>query len=675
MALLSTTLIIMFGMVVSIGHLIQAKMNLQNAVDLAAMSGASWQARYLNHLALINYRMRQNYKFILYDLYVTQSRFNQGLKDQLNNISGSFDRVPDLRAGSQQLVFGICQQAFGYDPASQVGEPGRAIAADTDMCQRVRGTGRRGETIPPIVPSPIPNLNPAVIAANLAIAELSRQASEVCNNSGGQNQWYFRYIMKHLEDRQRFQMEQLVELTDLFKQAFNIQNPDLERNSRHSADATIFRTFEENLISANRSGAVQLQWLNPPESRTIAVPQSREEMLNAITAANDLPSDMNAYFERMLVRFQIPFVEFKSSGGLGGVGASCEITVKLDNFGGTSQSGAVLPEGPGILLGLTRKRFEQSPYNVQRPLMVALRATVKPRLLFWPQGLTPTLVAVGGAKPFGSRLAPPSFLSNLEVFGLPTWGESRASALANMSFYPGDYYDPQSGRMPGMGHKRVIDALLDLMPNSRGGYRLERPSLERPGRSSNSSCRDSTSFLCMALFPTFYEGFFWNTFPFPDEYADPALRPFFPSDHSNITRELSAQRANTARNLYFMPDRMRTEISGQQLLLWHQTALFNPQAASSFRDLVSNNRPVFFASSQSALSSWSPDIRPSSLSPGSSPLTTTVTGAADLRGRMGYQIKLVSMEQVCAELKSAQLPLQGSLSGYCEGSGEERLFQ
>jgi hypothetical protein len=678
MALLSTTLIIMFGMVVSVGHLIQAKMNLQNAVDLAAMSGASWQARYLNHIALINYRMRQNYKFVLYDLYVTQSRFNQGLKNELSTISGAFDRVPDLRAGSRQLVFGICQQAYGYDPASGVGaphatrgEPGRGVAADTDMCQRASGSGGRGLTIPPIVPSPIPNLNPAVIAANLAIIALRNQAQEVCRDSGGQNSWYFEYIMRHLENRQRFQMEQIVELITLFRDAFGTEGQALSESQR-VADQTIFRTFNENLISANRSGDFDLQYLNPPESRSFFVPGSKDSILQSILTGPALPQELAAYFERLSVRFEIPIVDFRVGGGGG-----CEVVIETKRFNGTDPAGGPLSNGPGVLLGLTRSRTGSEPFTVQRPLMVALRASVKPRLLFWPRGLTPTLVAVGVAKPFGSRLAPPTLLNNLEVLGEPIPGEQRLAGLANMSFYPGDYYIPGSGFMPGIGHKSVVDTLRNLLPNAAGGYRRERPSLERPGRSPESNCRDVTSFLCMAMFPTLYEGFFWNAFPFPSFNAfNDKIDGFFPSDHRDITQSLTPQRANVARVLYFMPDRMSSEIRDSSLLWWHQTALFNPGAGNSlgFDRLVSNSRPVFFASTSSVLSSWSPDIRRTSAFAGAEPLRTEVR-STDLRGRLGYQIKLVSVEQMCTELSQSGVAVPASLQNYCSGGGQEVLFQ
>ncbi len=59
-----------FAFVVNTGMLVSAKINLQNAADLAAFSGASVQARQLDTISLINYEMRRQYKRFLYRYYV-----------------------------------------------------------------------------------------------------------------------------------------------------------------------------------------------------------------------------------------------------------------------------------------------------------------------------------------------------------------------------------------------------------------------------------------------------------------------------------------------------------------------------------------------------------------------------------------------------------------------------
>ena len=60
----------LFAFVVNIGMLVNAKISLQNAADLAAYSGAAAQARQLSNISFLNYQMRQAYKKFLFKYYV-----------------------------------------------------------------------------------------------------------------------------------------------------------------------------------------------------------------------------------------------------------------------------------------------------------------------------------------------------------------------------------------------------------------------------------------------------------------------------------------------------------------------------------------------------------------------------------------------------------------------------
>jgi Flp pilus assembly protein TadG len=62
-----TFLFLLFAMVVNISFIVTAKINLQNAVDLAAYAGAAQQARYMTALGIWNYEMRRNFKVFTYD--------------------------------------------------------------------------------------------------------------------------------------------------------------------------------------------------------------------------------------------------------------------------------------------------------------------------------------------------------------------------------------------------------------------------------------------------------------------------------------------------------------------------------------------------------------------------------------------------------------------------------
>lgn len=67
------TLILVMGMlafIINVGLFVKAKINLQNAVDAAAFSGAATQARQLTNIAYVNWEMRNTYKEWMFKYYV-----------------------------------------------------------------------------------------------------------------------------------------------------------------------------------------------------------------------------------------------------------------------------------------------------------------------------------------------------------------------------------------------------------------------------------------------------------------------------------------------------------------------------------------------------------------------------------------------------------------------------
>lgn len=74
-AMMSLTFIAFFAFVLNTGTLVNAKINLQNAADMAAYAGAAVQARQLNHISYLNYEMRRQYKKFLYRYYVYGGSF------------------------------------------------------------------------------------------------------------------------------------------------------------------------------------------------------------------------------------------------------------------------------------------------------------------------------------------------------------------------------------------------------------------------------------------------------------------------------------------------------------------------------------------------------------------------------------------------------------------------
>src|SRR5271154_3984613 len=70
LGMMMLTFLFFFCFVVNIGMLVNAKINLQNAADLAAYAGAATQARQLNSISYLNYEMRRQFKKFLFRYYV-----------------------------------------------------------------------------------------------------------------------------------------------------------------------------------------------------------------------------------------------------------------------------------------------------------------------------------------------------------------------------------------------------------------------------------------------------------------------------------------------------------------------------------------------------------------------------------------------------------------------------
>src|ERR1700741_2233855 len=64
------TFVLFFAFVINTGMLVNARINIQNAADLAAYAGAAVQARQLTHISYLNYEMRRQWKKFLFRVYV-----------------------------------------------------------------------------------------------------------------------------------------------------------------------------------------------------------------------------------------------------------------------------------------------------------------------------------------------------------------------------------------------------------------------------------------------------------------------------------------------------------------------------------------------------------------------------------------------------------------------------
>jgi len=549
MLLFLTTFIILFGYAVSVGHLVHSKMNLQNSIDLAAMSGASWQARYLNGFSELNYRMRQNHKWFIFDMYTTLPKFNQAFRQRLAQSGGANDRFPE----DKFYYLSACQQAHGYNPSIEIGESGSGTRPGTNFCLQVKAGADLGSpsvgAIPEIRTLPaIVTLLPPIAALNAALIQLRENVRAICSDSTGQNEVLVEYLVSKYVERQEFIMKNGVPaLMRDFADAFP-GNGDTA-----VGDITIRKSFENNLIGSFRSA--------------IAGGNSSSIFFLNDSSQRSTGADFSEYFQTAETFFNLPYIVFEASEGDAG-GPSCIVTPKI-----YSHEGA-------IPVGFTR--FVDNEFK--RPLHTVLGTMARNKTLFWPRqnagniGSYPLMAALAAAKPFGSRIGPPKDYYELELslIGLPG---GAFSPMANMSFFPGDHRLGIEGGLPGIGRISLLKYALSLTAGQNSGINQLRPG---------GSLDASNAFDILASAPTVYDSLYFGIFP--EVLEGNKANPFVPND-SLSSPSIASFLGRDARDVLRLGDR-----NG-----------FAPKPTfARVNDTLSQRFPDSYATHSMVASGWSP---------------------------------------------------------------------
>lgn len=411
--LMITTVIIMFGMTVSVGHLVQSKINLQNSVDLASLSAASYQARHMNAMSVSNYRIRAVLKFFLLDSYVTQGRFNNKFYSDI--INGGGGTVSDPVG-----TLSVCQQAKNYDPVAAIQEGGRGVDPSTNVCRNFLGDGQ-SKIITPLIPSPFPGFNPIYIFINITLLQIAKEFENSCREWEGQNKVWSQWAISRAASDTDQQAEQMLKVVAAFTRDMADSGSAVMLGSNGRAAQTAVATFNSNLIGSIMQSGRDLNallYLNNASDRYLGI--------------GDLRKSSKA--------FGLSYVEPKWSSG-------CEI---INNRGGASATAREMTQG-----------FSK---NVNKIVAVGLVANVdNPGILFWPQGIEPAMVAIAAAKPFGSRIGPSTAAFNSEGGG--GWG--------NVATFAGD----RAGHLSegGFGHKEILRYAFNQLPAPGSGVASDRP--------------------------------------------------------------------------------------------------------------------------------------------------------------------------------------------------------
>ncbi len=232
-ALVFTFMFVLFAMVVDFGHLVNNKINLQNAADAAAYSGAAWQAQALSRLGQMNYYLRQNVKELAMRAHVTHQRHNRNYPrgSQFWNGNGEAPNVEPF----------MCQQAHGYTALS-----GLKYRFDTNLCRNASPT--TGGLPPIVVPPVIASFDPFAVAIAAQIRKIADAAKQECSAAATDNRRLAEHFVNVYTRRSRFHADQIREIVNWLNE---VGGGNAESN-RHPIVQTAFESARRNLTLANR---------------------------------------------------------------------------------------------------------------------------------------------------------------------------------------------------------------------------------------------------------------------------------------------------------------------------------------------------------------------------------------------------------------------------------------
>lgn len=391
-ALIFQILFLFFAMAINIGLVVHDKINLQNAVDLAAYYAAQRQAEMLNVIAHTNYQIRQSWKLLNWRYYVLGT---MGMQQPPN--------LHPARSGSNR------SETF-WPPAENpllciTHSPMLENVQNDNPCKSDDFTIPNIQIPPPIAPWTLMNLVYAGLARSLQI-----QIEKSCVSYSGLN-WFFAAstYMAYLKDQQS--RKELIRAL-----ALNLARKPEEMRDL-AGDLIIDgaqKTFLKNLTYTNNAAAA-----TPPKL----------EMLNSLQgrAPEEWLPSIDVWFT---MRYQ----------DLVGSSNNCtsvarQIDAKPEGAGWASLVGLVGNEqellnihqaivsavniGPGdsrrMSIGV-----EKNPWYLA---YIGMKATSRPRQMFFPFGPPVQFVARAYAQPFGGRIGP--------WYG-KTW--ARANAHSDTSF-------------------------------------------------------------------------------------------------------------------------------------------------------------------------------------------------------------------------------------------------
>ncbi len=491
-ALFFQVLFVFFAMAINVGLVIHDKINLQNAVDLAAYYGAAKQAEILNQIAHVNFQMRQNYK-----LFTWRYRVLGGVGNRFNpyNVANSTNSILSESPIGNNLRPTVCvSDSFWQEFVNLEGDA--TVCDDPDL------------TIPNIIPASgggniVPYYSNLVSFTEMANQQLLIQ----CYESGIFNWLFAARILTH------FRVDGLVRKNIVRRLSNNLSSPEFQDLRGESVREGVRNTFELNLTEANRAGITDFRYFNSMSEGQCSDSQFwlPEVRINPVLMFTDFrPTGPNNFCEPENVPNRPVPGRTPGPGGLTNLPNGLNQPQFVSTFVAPNQLLIDHWSGePSESTGLHSSiGFEKNPWCM---VYSGVTATTSVRKPFSPTGGTVTLTARGFAKPFGGRIGPwygqiwpqgspnsqatsrnemvDSLLPSRDVSGSPMASAANED-IANHSRFPGDTF--------GYNSLRTLSAMItnfrnditnqisgNSAPMAWGNYNHlgGRPSLEQTGDS------------------------------------------------------------------------------------------------------------------------------------------------------------------------------------------------
>ena len=242
-ALFFQVLFVFFAMAINIGMVVHDKINLQNAVDLAAYYGAQRQAELLNQIAHINYQMRQNYKLLVWRFRVLGTI---GLDAHPLNprsrasLGGETD-------GEATIVPSICVTSIFWSEYETLDSNSSICRVANLNIPNIPSLGGGGGGV-------VPGFNELGNFVEVTREQFSRQ----CNEAGVFNWLFTARMLAH------YRIDGAARKRMIFNLANNLSQPgeNMQDIRGDSVKAGIDATLRNNLTESNLAGLGQIRFFN-----------------------------------------------------------------------------------------------------------------------------------------------------------------------------------------------------------------------------------------------------------------------------------------------------------------------------------------------------------------------------------------------------------------------------